>query len=88
MPRPSVVHPQVRPSQGDRVVTDDAGLLWSATLVQDQGEAFVMFTCITDARRSGRISCLAADPGIAFADLPDETLRDWLRQAPPIGRLH
>ncbi len=88
MPRPSVVQPQLRPSQGDRVVSDVAGCLWSATLVEDQGEALVIFSCITDARHSGRISCLAADPGDPFADLPDETLRDWLRHAPPIGRLH
>jgi hypothetical protein len=88
MPRPTVVQPQLRPSQGDRVVSDDVGLLWSATLVEDQGLALVIFSCITDARRSGRISCLAADPGVPFADLPDETLRDWLRHAPPIGRLH
>jgi hypothetical protein len=87
MPRPTVVQPQSRPSQGDRVVSDDAGLVWSATLVDDQGASLVMFTCITDARRSGRISCLAAEPGVSFAELPDETLRDWLRHAPPIGRL-
>lgn len=51
------------------------------------GERLVMFTCIIDARRSGRITCLAADPGVSFADLRDETLRDWLRLSPPIGRL-
>lgn len=64
------------------------GLLWSATLVEDRGDAIVMFTCITGARRSVRISGLAADPGVPFADLPDETLCDWLRHAPPVGRLH
>ena len=87
MPRPSTVQPPLRPSQGDRVVSDDAGFVWSATLVEDQGEALVIFSCITDARRSGRIAGLAADPGVPFADLPDETLRDWLRHAPPIVRL-
>ena len=87
MPRPSVVTPQLRPSEGDRVVTDDAGFLWSATLVDAEGEHLVMFACITDARRSGRIWCLVGDPGVPFADLGDESLRDWLRHAPPIGRL-
>ncbi len=88
MPRPSVVQPKLRPSQGDRVISDDDGLLWSATLVEDQGDVLVIFHCITDARRSGRISCLAVDLGMPFADLPDETVRDWLRHAPPIGRLY
>ena len=31
---------------------------------------------------------LAPDPGRSLADRPDETLRDCLRLAPPIGRLN
>ena len=64
------------------------GLLWSATLVEDRGDAIVIFTCITGARRSVRTTGLGADAGGPFADRPDETLCDWLRHAPPVGRLH
>ena len=88
MLRPSAVPLSTRPSPGDRVVADDAGRLWSATLVENPGEQLVVFACVGDARRSGRVLGLAVDPGCPFADLPDETLRDWLRLAPPIGRLN
>ena len=87
MPRPSTVHPRSRPSGGERVVSDDQGLLWSAMAVVESGEHLVMFTCISDARRSGRITSVTADASVAFADVPDEAMREWLRNAPPIGRL-
>ena len=87
MPRPSTVPPRSRPSGGERVVSDDLGLLWSASHLVEGGEHLVMFTCISDARRSGRITCVTAEASVVFADVPDETLRDWLRHAPPLGRL-
>ena len=68
-------------------MSDDQGLLWSAIYAVEGGEHLVMFTCISDARRSGRITSISAHPDIVFPDVPDERLRDWLRDAPPIGRL-
>lgn len=87
MPRPSNAQSRHRPSGGERVVSDDQGLLWSAIYAVEGGEHLVMFTCISDARRSGRITSISAHPDIVFPDVPDERLRDWLRDAPPIGRL-
>ena len=87
MPRPSTVPPRSRPSGGERVVSDDQGLWWSASHIVEGSEHLVMFTCMSDARRSGRITSIAVAGDVVFADLPDELLRDWLRQAPPIGRL-
>ncbi|MBI2796604.1 MAG: hypothetical protein HYX65_07880 [Gemmatimonadetes bacterium] len=68
-------------------MSDDLGLLWSAIHVVEGGEELVIFTCISDARRSGRITSIPTGPDIVFRDVPDEVLRDWLRHAPPVGRL-
>ena len=87
MPRPSTAQLRSRPSGGERVVSDDRGLLWSAMFVVEGGEHLLLFTCISDARRSGRITSIAAGANVVFADLADETLVEWLRNAPPIGRL-
>ena len=87
MPRASTAFSRNRPSGGERVVNDDQGQLWSAIHVDEGDESLVMFTCISDARRSGRIASMAAGVDIVFGDVPDEQLLDWLRHAPPVGRL-
>ncbi len=73
-----------RPSGGERVFADDAGRLWSAAVSRGPDGA-VIFSCITDSRQSVR--ALAVEAGMRIADVADETLRTWLRQAPRIGRL-
>ena len=87
MPRQSAMPPRTRPSGGERVISDDHGLLWSAFHAMEGGEHLVVFSCISDARRSGRIKSIAAESTINLADVDDDTLKAWLRDAPPIGRL-
>ena len=74
-----------RRSGGERVFTDDEGRLWSAALEErdDPGGALV-FRCISDGRQSVR--ALAVDP-LALLEAGDDTLRVWLRAAPPVGTL-
>lgn len=75
-----------RPSGGERVFSDDQGSLWSASFSKGSpGEGAVVFACISDSRNAVR--AIAAEPDLTFADVPDETLREWLRIAPRIGRL-
>ena len=81
---PSTRKSSRRPSGGERVFADEAGLLWSASLSREADGA-VVFSCISDSRRSVR--ALAVPEGTQIADVADETLRAWLRQAPRIGRL-
>ena len=64
-----------------RVFADEAGHLWSA--VHTAGA--VVFTCISDARRSGR--ALAIEDTQREDETGDETLRAWLGAAPKIGSL-
>jgi hypothetical protein len=66
------------------VFTDEAGLLWSASFTRSGGGA-VEFSCIGDARRPVR--AIAVDGGLRMAEISDEMLRAWLRDAPRIGRL-
>ncbi len=73
-----------RPPEGQRVFSDDGGRLWSATFSGSGGGA-VEFSCISDARRSVR--AIAYDPTVTMAEITDEVLRAWLRDAPPLGRL-
>ena len=73
-----------RPTGGERIFADDAGRLWGATPVRGVDEA-VVFSCISDPRQTTR--ALAVDPTYELADVNDETLRDWLRAAPRMGRL-
>jgi len=70
-----------RPSGDERVFADDAGRLWSAT----QTASAMVFTCISDARQSGR--ALAVEGMVRGEEIGDETLRAWLRVAPRIGTL-
>jgi hypothetical protein len=66
------------------VFSDDAGLLWSASLSRGGGGA-VEFSCIGDARRPVR--AIAVDAALRMAEVTDEMLRAWLRDAPRMGRL-
>jgi hypothetical protein len=73
-----------QPFEGQRVFADDSGVLWSATLTGGGGGA-VEFSCIGDARRPVR--AIAVDATLTLAEISDDTLRAWLREAPRIGRL-
>jgi len=89
MPHQVPRRPPRRPSGGERVFTDEAGRLWSAAPHRSgqngpAGEA-VVFACISDARE--RMRAIAVDPAVRLAEAADETLRAWLREAPPMGRL-
>lgn len=72
-----------RPSGGERVFAADDGRLWSALHQND--ELAVVFTCISDSRQSNR--AIVAEAGLRIADVSDDTLRAWLREAPRVGRL-
>ena len=76
--------PSRRPSGGERVFADDTGRLWSAAPV-DGTDGAVVFTCISDSRQAAR--AIALEAGQHLADVGDETLRAWLREAPRMGRL-
>jgi hypothetical protein len=64
-----------------RVFSDDAGRLWSAV----RTPSVVVFTCISDARKSGR--ALAIEDTQREDETGDDTLRAWLEAAPKIGSL-
>ena len=83
MPHPSPRRPS-RPLEGQRVFADDQGLLWSASFTGNGGGA-VEFSCIGDARRAVR--AIAVDAALTMAEISDDRLRAWLRDAPRIGRL-
>ena len=85
MPKTPTPRAPVQPSGGERVFTDDQGRLWSAALEQrDDPAGALVFRCISDGRQSVR--ALAVDP-LALIEAGDETLRVWLRAAPPVGTL-
>lgn len=84
MSHPPMHDPTRRPSGGERVFADDEGRLWSAAPVSGSDGA-VVFTCISDSRQSVRAIALEANQHLA--DVADETLREWLREAPRMGRL-
>jgi hypothetical protein len=77
-------HTDRRLKGGERIFADDAGRLWGATPVRGADEA-VVFSCISDSRQKAR--AIALDHTYELADVNDETLRDWLRAAPRMGRL-
>lgn len=81
MVRPSTRSSTNRPSGSERVFADDAGRLWSAS----RTAGAVIFTCISDARRSSR--ALAVEDAVRENEIGDETLRAWLGAAPRIGTL-
>jgi hypothetical protein len=68
------------PADG-RVFSDDVGRLWSVV----RTSSAVVFTCISDARQSGR--ALAIEDTLREEQTGDETLRAWLGAAPKIGSL-
>jgi len=45
----------------------------------------LVFACLTDARQPTR--AIAVDSAARLAEAADEALRDWLRDAPAVGRL-
>ena len=85
MPRRLTSSPR-RPSQGGgRVFADDAGRLWNASPARGTPDGAVVFACISDSRASSRAIAIAAE--VRVADVADDVLRAWLRDAPRIGRL-
>ena len=85
MQKASTRNPSQRSSGGERVFTDDEGRLWSAALEErDEPGGALVFRCISDGRQPLR--ALAVDP-IALLEARDDTLRAWLRAAPPVGTL-
>ena len=85
MPRSSIREKPTRPSGGERVFTDGSGRLWSAASITDENGATVVFTCISDGRKSGR--ALVVQLTGEVGDVEEDTLRAWLEAAPRIGRL-
>ena len=81
MSRPFIRRQRKQTPADGRVFADDAGLLWSAV----QTASAVVFTCISDARKSGR--ALAIEDTLREDETGDETLRAWLGAAPKIGSL-
>ena len=69
------------PQVDGRVFSDDNGRLWSVV----RTTTAVVFTCISDARQSGR--ALAIEDALREEQTGDETLRAWLGAAPKIGSL-
>jgi hypothetical protein len=84
MPQPASRRQSRPTNEGQRVFSDARGLLWSARFAGTGGGA-VEFSCITDARQSVR--AIAVDASLTMAEITDETLRAWLKDAPRIGRL-
>ena len=72
------------PSGGGRVFADDAGRLWNASHTRGQDGA-VVFACISDSRQSPR--AIAVEAAFRLTDVEDDVLREWLREAPRMGRL-
>ena len=70
-----------RPSGSERVFADETGRFWSAT----RTASAMIFTCISDARQSGR--AIALEGAMREEEIGDETLRAWLGAAPRIGTL-
>lgn len=83
MPHPSPRRSSRRPSGGERVFADDVGRLWSASHTRDSGA--IVFACISDSRQSVR--AIEVESHVRLAEVDDEDLRRWLRDAPRIGRL-
>lgn len=85
MPEQSRSRSLYRHSGGERVFTDEHGLLWSATHRWSVSNGAVVFACISDSRQTVR--AIAVDSRFRMPDVADETLRAWLRDAPRIGLL-
>ena len=85
MPQPSTRRWSRRTSGGQRVFADERGRLWSASHTRGAHDGALVFACISDSRDAVR--ALAVDGAFRMADVADETLRAWLREAPLIGRL-
>jgi len=84
MPHPAPRRPSYPPLEGQRVFADEDGILWSASFTGSGGGA-VEFSCIGDARRAVR--AIAVEAALTMAEINDDRLRAWLRDAPRIGRL-
>ena len=85
MPQPSARRAGRR-SGGERVFSDDDGRLWSASFAREgTGAGAVVFSCISDSRQPVR--AIALETAQPLIDATDDLLRDWLRDAPRIGRL-
>ena len=85
MPQPTIRRWSRRISGGQRVFADERGRLWSASHTRGAHDGALVFACISDSRHSVR--ALAVDAAFRMGEVPDDTLRAWLREAPRIGRL-
>jgi hypothetical protein len=81
MSRQSTRQSTKQPPANCRVFSDDDGRLWTVV----RTPSAVVFTCISDARQSGR--ALAIEDALREEQTGDETLRAWLGAAPKIGSL-
>jgi hypothetical protein len=85
MPQPTVRRHSRRSSGGERVFADDIGRLWSASHTKGPDHGAIVFACISDSRQPVR--AIEVETDFHIADVADEQLRTWLREAPRIGRL-
>ena len=83
MPRPFPRRAPRRSSGSERLFSDAAGRLWSATFSRAQ-EA-IIFSCLSDAREPTR--AIAPPPRFRFSEASDDELRRLLGEAPEVGRL-
>jgi hypothetical protein len=81
MSRQSIRQSTKQPAAAARVFSDEQGRLWSVV----RTATAVVFTCISDARQSGR--ALAIEDALREEQTGDDTLRAWLGAAPKIGSL-
>lgn len=77
-----------RPTGEERVFSAPDGKLWGASirLGPNEGDAVVVFTCMTEARQSVR--AVTIDAAVRLRDLTDDALRAWLATAPTVGKLN
>ena len=85
MPHPTARRSTGRHSGGERVFADNAGRLWSASHTRGADGGAIVFACISDSRQP--VCALELDVARRLMDASDGDLRDWLRDAPRIGRL-
>lgn len=64
---------------------DAGGNRWIASHFPTTDGGAIEFACVSDARQPVR--AIAVDSAFSIAAISDDTLREWLQEAPRIGRL-